>query len=124
MEWFLPLAAKSFVIAGGALLLLKILKNRSAADRSWIAHLALAGLLLLPIATFALPTLDVAGPEFLVGKAEVTSPSPVLAATTAETPVPAAKSAPVADSAGVARLFRHIGSLRRRGCWTAGMELA
>ena len=98
MEWFLPLAVKSFAIAGGALLLLKILKNRSAADRSWIAHLALAGLLLLPIATFALPTLDVAGPEFLVGKAEVVSPSPVLPITTAETPVPAAKSAPVADT--------------------------
>ena len=47
MEWFIPLAAKSFIIAGGALLLLKLLKDRSAADRSWIAHLALAGLLLL-----------------------------------------------------------------------------
>ena len=67
MDWFIPLAAKSVLIAGGALLLLKLLKNRSAADRSWIAHLALAGLLLLPIATFALPTFDVAGPEFLVG---------------------------------------------------------
>ena len=78
MEWFIPLAAKSFLIAGGALLLLKLLKNRSASDRSWIAHLALGGLLLLPIATFALPTLDVAGPEFLVGKAEVTSPSSAL----------------------------------------------
>jgi len=75
MEWFVPLAAKSLVIAGGALLLLKILKNRSAADRSWIAHLALAGLLLLPAAAFVLPTLDVAGPEFLVGPAEVQSPS-------------------------------------------------
>jgi bla regulator protein BlaR1 len=101
MAWFLPLAAKSFLIAGGALLLLRILKNRSAADRSWIAHLALAGLVLLPIATFALPTFDVAGPEFLVGKAEVASPSPVLPITTAEAPVPAAKSAPVADDAGV-----------------------
>src|SRR4051812_37838105 len=101
MAWFLPLAAKSFLIAGGALLLLKILKNRSAADRSWIAHLALAGLVLLPIATFALPTFDVAGPEFLVGKAEVASPSPVLPITTAEAPVPVAKPAPVADDANV-----------------------
>ena len=75
MDWFIPLAAKSFLIAGGALLLLKLLKNRSAADRSWIAHLALAGLLLLPVATFALPTFDVAGPEFLVGKPEALSPA-------------------------------------------------
>ncbi|HUG46190.1 MAG TPA: M56 family metallopeptidase [Sphingomicrobium sp.] len=90
MEWFIPLAAKSFFIAGGALLLLKILANRSAADRSWIAHLALAGLLLLPVATVALPTLDVAGPELLVGKGEVLSPS---------SPAPAAAPQPIAASA-------------------------
>ena len=94
MDWFIPLAAKSFLIAGGALLLLKLLQNRSAADRSWIAHLALGGLLLLPIATFALPTLDVAGPEFLVGKAEVASPSSALLPEVA--PAPAAETAPMA----------------------------
>src|SRR5688572_22546769 len=99
MEWFIPLAAKSFLIAGGALLLLRLLKDRSAADRSWIAHLALAGLLLLPIATFALPTLDVAGPEFLVGKAEVASPSSVVPAVTA--PAAATAPVPVADVASV-----------------------
>jgi beta-lactamase regulating signal transducer with metallopeptidase domain len=100
MEWFVPLAAKSVLIAGGALLLLKLFRNRSAADRSWIAHLALAGLLLLPLATFALPTFDVAGPEFLVGKAEVQSPSSVVLPRTAPTPEPA-KAAPVADDSGV-----------------------
>ncbi|MGI8706211.1 MAG: M56 family metallopeptidase [Sphingomicrobium sp.] len=97
MEWFIPLAAKSFLIAGGALLLLKLLKNRSATDRSLIAHLALGGLLLLPVATVALPTLDVAGPEFLVGKAEVVSPSPVVLPATS--PQIATPSAPVADEA-------------------------
>jgi beta-lactamase regulating signal transducer with metallopeptidase domain len=101
MEWLIPLAAKSVLIAGGALILLKLLKVRSAADRSWIAHLALAGLLLLPIATFALPTFDVAGPEFLVGKAEVESPSSAVLPVTAATPQPAVQSAPVADEPGV-----------------------
>jgi bla regulator protein blaR1 len=73
----------------------KLLKNRSAADRSWIAHLALGGLLLLPVAAFALPTLDVAGPEFLVGKAEVASPSSAVSpATQSEAAI---ASAPVAD---------------------------
>ena len=101
MEWFIPLAAKSFIIAGGALLLLKLLKNRSAADRSWIAHLSLAGLLLLPVATFALPTLDVAGPEFLVGPAEVQSPSSAVSVASIEpAAAPAATSVPVADSPG------------------------
>ena len=93
MEWFIPLAAKSLLVAGGALLLLKLLKNRSAADRSWIAHLALAGLLLLPVATIALPTLDVTGPEFLVGKPEVLSPS---SAALPVTTAPEISSAPLA----------------------------
>ena len=97
MEWIIPLAAKSILIAGGALLLLKMLGNRSAADRSWIAHLALAGLLLVPIATFALPTFDVAGPEFLVGKAEVVSPSPVVLPVTEPTPQPATQPVAKAD---------------------------
>ena len=74
MTWLILLAAKSFVIAAGALLLLKLMRKRSATDRSWIAHLALAALLILPFAAFA-PTLDVVGPKALVGKAEVQSTS-------------------------------------------------
>jgi bla regulator protein BlaR1 len=101
MDWLVPLAVKSFLVAGGALGLLRLMKNRSAADRSWIAHLALAGLVLLPLATVALPTLDVTGPEFLVGKPEVQSPSSVLLPATAPTPKPVANSAPVSDDPGV-----------------------
>jgi beta-lactamase regulating signal transducer with metallopeptidase domain len=101
MEWLIPLAAKSFAIAGGALLLLKLLKNRSAADRSWIAHLALAGLVLLPVATVALPTLDVTGPEFLVGTAEVNSPSSAVLPRAVPAPAPEIRSAPVAEQASV-----------------------
>ena len=102
MDWFLPLAAKSFVIAGGALLLLKLLQNRSAADRSWIAHLALGGLLLLPLAAVALPTLDVAGPELLVGKAEAQSPASVVPQAAPEpAAAPVTSSVPVADEPNV-----------------------
>ena len=49
MEILLPLAVKSLAIAGATLLLLKAMQNRSAADRSWIAHLGLVALLLLPV---------------------------------------------------------------------------
>ena len=59
MAWFVALIVKSLLIAGGTLLLLRLMRNRSAADRSWIAHLGLAALVLLPIATFALPALEV-----------------------------------------------------------------
>lgn len=101
MDWLIPLALKSLAIAGGALILLKLMKNRSPADRSWIAHLALAGLVLLPLAAVALPTLDVTVPEFLVGKTEVVSPSSVLQPITAGAPAPVMKSAPVSDDPGV-----------------------
>jgi bla regulator protein blaR1 len=94
MNWLIPLAVKSFLVAGGALLLLKLMQKRSAADRSWIAHLALAALLLLPLASVALPALDVVGPEILVGKAEVDSPSLVLPSGSAETSPPAAAAKP------------------------------
>ena len=70
MEMILLLAAKSLIVAGGALLLLQLMRKRSAADRSWIAHLALIALLLIPVASFALPSLDVEGPAFLVGDGE------------------------------------------------------
>ena len=78
METILFLAAKSFLIAGGALLLLQLMRKRSAVDRSWIAHLALVALLVLPIAAFALPSLDVEGPAFLVGETEATAPAPAV----------------------------------------------
>jgi bla regulator protein BlaR1 len=65
MEWILSLALKSIIVAGVALLLLQIARNRSAVDRSWIAHLGLAAILLLPLAALALPALQVAGPSFL-----------------------------------------------------------
>ncbi len=70
MEMISLLAAKSLIVAGGALLLLQLMRKRSAADRSWIAHLALVALLLLPVAAFTLPSLDVQGPAFLVGDGE------------------------------------------------------
>lgn len=67
MEAILLFAAKSFVVAGGALLLLQLMRKRSAADRSWIAHLALVALLLVLVAAFTLPSLEVQGPAFLAG---------------------------------------------------------
>jgi len=41
MEYLLSIAAKSLLIAGGTLLLLKVMHRRSSSDRSWVAHLGL-----------------------------------------------------------------------------------
>ena len=81
MEFLLLLAAKSFIVAGGTLLLLKAMQRRSSSDRSWVAHLGLLALLLLPVGSFALPAMEVAGPAALASK-------------------PAAQSAPTAADDG------------------------
>ncbi|MCH8617206.1 M56 family metallopeptidase [Sphingomonas sp. SM33] len=65
MEYLLSIAAKSLLIAGGTLLLLKVMHRRSSSDRSWVAHLGLLALLLLPVGALALPALNVVGPAFL-----------------------------------------------------------
>jgi beta-lactamase regulating signal transducer with metallopeptidase domain len=65
MEGLVLLAAKSLLIAGATLLLLKLMQRRSASDRSWVAHLGLLAILLLPVWALAVPALQVAGPAFL-----------------------------------------------------------
>ncbi len=54
------LAAKSFVIAGATLLILRLMSDRSASDRSWIAHLGLAAIAALPLVSALFPPLEVA----------------------------------------------------------------
>jgi hypothetical protein len=83
MDLLLPIAAKSFLVAGAVLLLLKLAQNRSASDRSWIAHLGLLAILLLPAAASALPALNVEGPSFLAARSyEAPAPVETLAAAT------------------------------------------
>lgn len=71
MDWLIPLAAKSFLVAAAALLLLQLASRRSAADRSAIAHGALIALLLLPLGAWLLPRLEIQ--TALLGEAELTS---------------------------------------------------
>jgi bla regulator protein BlaR1 len=95
MDMLLPIAAKSFFLAGAVLLLLKIAQNRSASDRSWIAHLGLLAILLLPAAALALPALNVEGPSFLASRSvEAVAPVDSLAG------APAALESETASTAG------------------------
>jgi beta-lactamase regulating signal transducer with metallopeptidase domain len=52
-------AAKSVVIAGGTLLVLWLMRGRSASDRSSIAHLGLAALAVLQLGSMLFPPLEV-----------------------------------------------------------------
>ena len=67
----IAIALKSLIVAGGVLAILRLAQNRSAADRSLIAHLGLLAVLLLPIGSLLLPPLGVAGPQFLAPQAGV-----------------------------------------------------
>ena len=62
MEILLAIALKSLLIAGLALGLLYLLRNRSAAERSWVAHIGLLALVLLALAPLAMPRLTVEAP--------------------------------------------------------------
>jgi beta-lactamase regulating signal transducer with metallopeptidase domain len=76
----LELAWKSTLTLGATLIILRLLRHRSAAERSWLAH---AGLL----ATLALPLILLAAPRW-----KVEAPAPVvevLAPTSTEAPAPA-----------------------------------
>src|SRR5687768_5859458 len=87
MDLLLPIAAKSFIVAGAVLLLIKLAQNRSASDRSWIAHLGLVAILLLPAAALALPALNVEGPSFLASRSVQAAAAESLAAAPADTAV-------------------------------------
>jgi len=75
MSVLIGVAVKSLLIAGATLVLLALFKRRSAAERSWVAHIGLFALVVLAFAPLALPRWTVEAPA-LMGHA-----------TTAETPI-------------------------------------
>jgi len=73
----IAIALKSLLVAGGALVLLHVFRNRSAAERSWIAHIGLIALILLAFAPLALPRWTVEAPA-VMGAAPPASVAPAV----------------------------------------------
>jgi beta-lactamase regulating signal transducer with metallopeptidase domain len=87
----LLLALKSLLVAAVTLALLRLTRARSAAERSTIAHLGLFALVALPLASLALPTLDLPLPAPM---AQIATLDPV---EQTATPLPARdRAAPIA----------------------------
>jgi beta-lactamase regulating signal transducer with metallopeptidase domain len=87
----LLLALKSLLVAAATLGLLRLTRARSAAERSTIAHLGLFALVALPLASLALPALDLPLPAAM---AQMTKLDPV---EQTATPLPSGdKAAPIA----------------------------
>src|SRR3954468_10349601 len=65
MHVLIEIAVKSLVIAGLALGLLALMKRRSAAERSWVAHIGLLALVIVAFAPLVLPTWNIEAPALL-----------------------------------------------------------
>ena len=103
MEFLIPLAAKSLVVAGLTLVILRLARRRSAAERSWIAHVGLAALLAMPLALL-LPQIHVTAPTFLQQPVEVASPTvPAVTEDANKEVAPSATNFPVATASDPAQ---------------------
>ena len=62
MHVLIGIALKSLLIAGLTLGLLQLLRRRSAAERSWVAHIGLLALVIMAFAPLVLPSWNVEAP--------------------------------------------------------------
>ncbi|WP_114228571.1 MULTISPECIES: M56 family metallopeptidase [Sphingomonas] len=93
---FIPFALKSLLIAGLTLGLLRLLRDRSAAERNMVAHFGLLALLIMPLGSIFLPQLVVSAPVLAPAAAPVAVTATPAAASMA---LPAATAAPAAAPA-------------------------
>ena len=95
IQVLIAIAAKSLLVAGATLGILMVMKKRSAAERSWVAHIGLLALVVMAFAPMVLPTWNVEAPA-LFGTAPPTeiSVAPADKATNAPAPVLPTTAAP------------------------------
>ena len=100
MHVLLGIALKSLLIAGLSLGLLQLMRRRSAAERSWVAHIGLIALVLLAFAPLVLPNWTVEAPAMFSQ-----APAPVTTATvpTGEVATPVASQVAAAPASAPAR---------------------
>ena len=65
MAVLIAIAFKSLLIAGLTLGLLALMKRRSAAERSWVAHIGLLALVIMALAPLVLPSWNVEAPSLM-----------------------------------------------------------
>jgi beta-lactamase regulating signal transducer with metallopeptidase domain len=89
MHVLIGIALKSLLVAGIALGLLELMKRRSAAERSWVAHAGLLALVVVAVAPLAMPNWIVEAPA--LSATAQTVRAPVESASVAPPPVEAAR---------------------------------
>jgi beta-lactamase regulating signal transducer with metallopeptidase domain len=80
MTVLIAIALKSLLVAGATLLVLRLMKGRSAAERSTVAHVGLLALVVMAVAPIALPALEVETPALLgqAPAADAVAPAPAM----------------------------------------------
>lgn len=107
----LGLAWKSFVIAGVTLLLLRLVRRRSAGERSMVAHAGLLALLVLPAAGLMLPQWNPLPAHWFAATAPVAAEIAPTGGSAAD-PAPATASVPVVvEQAGSPPIIFSAGDL-------------
>ena len=106
MHVLIAIALKSMLIAGLTLGLLTLMKHRSAAERSWVAHIGLLALIIMAFAPIVTPSWNVEAPA-LMGQAPAAE-----AAVQGSPRIDSAASAPVA-SVPVARSLPDVQAAAR-----------
>lgn len=81
MSLLVAIALKSLLVAGLSLGLLALMKQRSAAERSWVAHIGLLALIIMAFAPLILPSWNVETPALLGQTRSIEAPSTVPTAT-------------------------------------------
>jgi beta-lactamase regulating signal transducer with metallopeptidase domain len=121
MHVLIAIALKSVLIAGLALGLLALMKRRSAAERSWVAHIGLLALVIMALAPLVLPKWNVEAPSLLgrVPTVEATVQDSPPMTIVASTPVAAPKKAEAATGAPVATAPSTLPSLTAAAAGTS-----
>jgi bla regulator protein BlaR1 len=86
MSVLIAIALKSLLVAGITLGLLALMRRRSAAERSWVAHIGLLALIIMAFAPLALPSWTVEAPALLGQAPTVETPAAVPVASTYAAP--------------------------------------
>ncbi len=95
MHVLIGIALKSLLIAGITLGLVALMKRRSAAERSWVAHIGLLALVIMAFAPLVLPSWSVEAPAMFgqESSAQASVQTPALTPTNVSVPI-AANSLP------------------------------
>ena len=113
MSILIAIALKSLLVAGLTLGLLALMRRRSAAERSWVAHVGLLALVIMALAPLVLPNWSIEAPA-LLGKvpaieASTAAPTPAVKTSASHFSPPAASlAAPVSRQpaiSGVAAVY-------------------